>query len=173
MTSSQLSPPSRWKRWIAGATAALAFGAGAFAFQEELAGFLDRLTSEPTAQISSPVDAHVPHVVHLHGTLADVPATDQVWAMTQDRSTKRLHPQPEKCTRNPATSTYLCGSLYIGAEVGGAGGQFVIYVVAADPEAAMEFMRYHASQLESGGYPGMEDMPDGATVLASKEVIRR
>ena len=88
---------------------------------------------------------------------------------TQNPGSSHFNPQPQAAVINPAggwTSQTFVGS------GGDAGKQFQILAVTADAAAVNTITGYLARARQTGNYPGLPQIPAGATVYDKVPVIR-
>lgn len=137
-----------------------------------LSTFWDVVTSTPVATIASPPGLTVPHKVQLYGTYRDVPAEQDIWAVTQTLDSNRFYPQDKPCIA--FQGRFNCGDFYIGkapGEPGAAGPSYFILILRATDEAVNEFYRYQFEKQEDEN-PGLGMLPRGAEIIADKQIVR-
>lgn len=124
------------------------------------------------ARIVSPKNGEtVDRKVKVEGTVRNLPADIDLWAVSQAGSGLAFHPHHEAATGlgDSWTSWAYLGSSSPGAN---SGGKFLLHVVASDAGQTARFRAYLEGGKKANRWPGLSDLA-GAQILSTIKVSRR
>lgn len=150
---------------VSAVTAVVTFGGTLLG--QQAPGWVDALARDPQAVIVSPAEGAVPPSFRLVGTHTQIDPGTAVWALSRRHDDGRYYAQDRPCALL-TESTFDCGTFYLGNQEGGdVDATFDLLIVVATPEVANDLLRAGVKS------EPMSELPEGASLLAVKQVSRQ
>jgi hypothetical protein len=126
----------------------------------------------PSVSFDEPTSTTVPETgIRISGQSAGLPAGTTLWIVTKAlSSTSTYQPHNEPCSLEARSGDWQCPPTFIGGP-GDSGKHFQILLLDASPSAVDAFRNYDRTK-PPNSYPGLRQLPEGATILRQLEVIR-
>lgn len=126
---------------------------------------------KPSVKITQPANgAQADQTQMVRGTSQAIPNGQVIWVVVFVQKAGRYYPQNQSADIQPngewASVTYIG----IPSDVG---LKFDLLAVLADKEGQNAFNRYLVNARDRSDYPGLERLPDGATIYDRVSVTRR
>jgi hypothetical protein len=113
--------------------------------------------------------AEVPKATPMRGTATNLARDQMIWVFTVNPRDPHMNPQPQAAVVQPDGG--WSSTAFVGSD-GDAGKQFQIFVVVADPGAVNAIKTYLSNANQTGHYPGLAALPDGAREYDRISVVR-
>jgi hypothetical protein len=126
----------------------------------------------PFAEITSPSDgARVYHETRVSGDFRNLSQDQDIWVMVQPHLSPQFHPQ-ENAVKT-ADGQWFADAYFGEQPSSNVGERFELIIVAATQETSQAFLDYLAEAKETGSFPGLAFLPEGATILDQITVERQ